>query len=660
MARYILLFAVTAVLTGCEGDVLKTSPPQEVENNQATKNSTGPRPNQPSQNLSGHESPEAVFTAMQKASAADDLPAALKCMDAESQKMLASMMSLPLALMALDPEKQEGIEELMSKHGISLEEPQSEFPIETEQARIDFIIDVQEWLENNADTFESREKSPFRQMADASLGEVTVEGNSAHATITMTDNQTDEVEFKRIDGRWFLHIGEPKMTSSSEMEPFDSKTFESNGFGAFEEDEPAKPIQAVTMDQYQTAWQITLDVNNQPAGEQLTQLAEELGLKLNVDPQFKAALQKPVSVQVADGSRLQAIEEICRQIELTPRYMPKEIRLESGRRKHPVQFAGPFLFTINKFETEPQTATGQLSVKVYAASLPPALLASLNEGSQILIDLEEITDQKQNNLQRQILFGHGAMRPSAVAYHRDISIDLKNLLRSVETIPNLKGKMSLTLPTRIETIKFEELVSGAKNSAGDVTLELTDISGGSVTFKYSGISHDDIHLYAFDAQGKPLDSFGGGSFGSGDSGQTSQSYQSTPDRIEARVVTQKEALDYSFQFEGIPVPNHDLMPEQLPKLQFEGEAPLAVKFDSITGKPDFREVKLQVNNQSNKEVRFLSLNFRYLDKEGNELEKKSKQHGGGQNPCRRTEGHRGDGVFHAGGDSNRGSHLKEC
>jgi hypothetical protein len=108
----------------------------------------------------------------------------------------------------------------------------------------------------------------------------------------------------------------------------------------------------------------------------------------------------------------------------------------------------------------------------------------------------------------------------------------------------------------------------------------------------------------------------------------SEEYQSAPARIEARIVTQQEELEYEFNFEDIPVPNHSDMPEQLTELKFEGDRPISVKFDSFTGEKNFQKIKFRVTNHSNKDIESISIKLSYLDANGKELKDFPNTHSG--------------------------------
>lgn len=622
MQRSIVLCLAAAAFAGCKGDVTQTSPPQEEQSSTSISSPPVSSTETPIEQQAGYDSPEEVFTALQQAVEADDFSAAARCLDPESQEAMAALIALPLALVAaFDPEKKDEVEELFKKHGISLEEDRDEFPLKTSEERIAFMADAVEWMEENGDDT-GEDSGPLKKVAQGSLGEVTIEGESATAIVTLADNSTEEIEFTRVDGMWYLHLSlQPNLSAGAESGGISS--FGESEFGAFGEEPPEAPLEAVPLAEFQSAWQIKLDETEQPARTLLMQLAMQLGLDLKVDSRVENALQKPVSLEGFEGSLWEAIEKIAQQADVKPVYTTSFIEFEPGQRTLPVVFSGPFLIEIQAFETDPKTATGELSLQVFTAGLPPTVSGILNESFGNLVQLTAVTDADSHDLRRNSstegIMGFGGMSQAPGAFQRETIIGLRNLLRDVENINTLQGRIAFSLPTKVEILKIDELKSGIQKKAGNITLELQQADGSSVTLKYNGTDAGNIHLQAFDAKGKSIRSFSTSSFGSEDSGEMSVEYESAPARLEARIVTQQEDLEYEFKFSELSIPNQSEMPEQLAELTFEGEAPVSLKFDSFTGDENFRNIKFHVTNHANKAAETFSLNISYLDADGKEL-----------------------------------------
>lgn len=631
MQRSIALCVAVALFAGCKGDVTQTSP-ESADQSSSTSQQNTPATEKSLAQPEGFDSPQAVFAALQQAVEADDFSAAARCLDPESQQAMAVIMTIPLGLVAaFDPEKEKEVEQLFKKYGISMEEDSDEFPIKSSEERIAFMADVVEWMEANGDDT-GEDSGPLKKMGRGSLGEVSIEDERATATVTLADNSTEEIEFARVDGQWYLHLSmEPQLSADGTFGSGGGMPFNQSEFGAFGDEEPPPPIEAVPLELFQSAWQLKLNEKDQPARTLLTLLATQLGLELKVDSGIENALRNPVSLEDFKGSPWEAIETIAQQAGVTPVYSTSSIDFEPGQRELPVVFAGPFLIEMKEFETDPQTASGQLSLQVIAAGLPATVAGILNEGIGNPVELTAVTDADTNDLRRNSsaggIMGFGGMSRTPGTFQREIVVGLKNLLRGVKNIDTLQGRISFSLPTKVEVLKFDDLKSGIEQKTGGATLVLHEINGSSVTVKYSGTDNENIHLQAFDAQGKQIKSFSTSSFGSGDSGQMSVEYESAPARLEARIVTQQEELEYDFKFAEVPIPNQSEMPEKLAELKFEGDAPVSLKFDSITGEENFRDVKFHVTNHANKDAHLLQLSLVYLDEEGKELKKSPVSHG---------------------------------
>ena len=196
-----------------------------------------------------------------------------------------------------DTSKEGEIKELFGKHGISSDD--DEFDFESVPNMGAFIADVMQWIECNTETTDI-EKAPLLSGGlanilydgtlsafcgvrgeEGTLGEVTVEGDSARAALTIDSGESDEVEFRYIDGRWFVHFSpEPQFTPGMPLSSEDFE-FQSDDYEVFVEGNTSPdPLAAVTREQFDAAWQISLDVKDQTAQNLLAGLADELGTGL--------------------------------------------------------------------------------------------------------------------------------------------------------------------------------------------------------------------------------------------------------------------------------------------------------------------------------------------------------------------------------------------
>ena len=160
----------------------------------------------------GFESPEESFEAFQKAGVANDFSGAVSCLSPESYDAVAATITFPLTLTAaFDPGKMDEINELLGKYDISMDNDTEEFSINKISDKTTYIADVWEWLVENLD-----DGTTLSTMTTETLGDIAINGDSAQATVTAESGETDDVDFVRLDGRWFLQMPtEPTITSGS-------------------------------------------------------------------------------------------------------------------------------------------------------------------------------------------------------------------------------------------------------------------------------------------------------------------------------------------------------------------------------------------------------------------------------------------------------------
>lgn len=394
-------------------------------------------------------------------------------------------------------------------------------------------------------------------------------------------------------------------------------------FGGLQ-NEPAPPLDAVTIEQFNAAWQITLKAVDQPAGELLRQLADGLGLEVSAT--LEVDIDQPVSLDIEGRSRFEAIEEICQAIKMTPVYSADKLSLKPGARPLPVAFAGPLLIEVVEFKTRTDTATGDLSLRAFNTGLSPAVLHQLNK-QMGATSIESVTDVAGNDLRRPGASGEMYSQSIGV-YDRNLQAGLRNLLRSVPAIKAVQGRLNMSLPTEVVTVEFDQPEAGMEKPAGSTVLTLEKSDGGNFTFNFKGASQVAVQLLAFDSDGDRLEPFSQSAFGGGDSGSISLSFKNPPARFEARVAVAVEQLEYEFTLHDLPVPNHALMPEALPELSFDGGTPVTVQYVKLAGQDGFRKAVFTATNHSNKEVQNLLLMLHFLDADGNELSKNSSFYAG--------------------------------
>ena len=171
---------------------------------------------------------------------------------------------------------------------------------------------------------------------------------------------------------------------------------------------------------FEAAWKIDIDIQQQPARVMLERLCAELGLRMGNAEEHAAALDKSVSLRLQGVSRLQAIEQICSQVDVypdftrqtdladagpiaamafmmggmaggkmsvqTPASEPAEVTLpavllRAGARPIPLVFTGPFALEVTRLDEYPPDATGLLEISLFAGDIPRSVQAHWSDGN---------------------------------------------------------------------------------------------------------------------------------------------------------------------------------------------------------------------------------------------------------------------------------------
>lgn len=641
---------------GC-GESEESSTPQGTDGAQGTAApapggaaSQTPAESQASPAGQGFETPEAAFTAFRDALQNDDWATAAGYMTDESQAAFAGVLIFGAGIAAaFDPEHAKDLEALMEKHGLS-EESTSEPPPGVDPSdplgmmralsapikdKAAFIGELTAWLDKNADS------SDTPDFGAAELTDVTVEGETARGTVTGGEGP-DSIEFRRINGRWFVHLPDEEFQmaggpdTTMEFGPSGGLgEFDEFDFG-FDESDPLPPIGAVTVDEFNTAWKTSLDVSDSPAIDEIRKLAQACELEIEEVPQLAEKLQQPVSLQLADVSRLEAIERICEQVGVHPRFRLHKMTFGDGPRPVPATTAGPFLIQVKKVGQNAPYPTGQVELQFAAAGLPVSAIASLadmtispdiEDSDTLTLRLSEIAGTGGQEIHDDEFVGGMGATASKSLFLFDHPVNLKNLVRSVTEVERIAGALSFELPTGVETLRFDSLEPDTTVTAGGITLTLKDASG-NVEVEYKGTESDRISLTPLGADGEPLPVSGSSSFGFGDEGSVSVFVEGEPASLEARVVTATQRVTLPFEIAGIPLLLADQMPEIIEPLTFDGDVPLSIEFVRIEGEGDDRKVVYNFSNRSNKDLQMVNLQQYYLDADGNVLDDFPYSHSG--------------------------------
>lgn len=614
MIRILFLIAGLVVVSGCSDDDQKTG-----EANADSKASG-----------LGFDTPQAAFVAADKAADAKDWKTFAECLDAESQEMICRFSLIPLSLMAATDESlKRSVEELVAKHGIDMN-PSGESPAAGAKDKVAFIADALAFTDKHAGKNTASTRSP---LGDVKLVGVEINGDTAKAKTSSSKPGQLEIEFRKVNGRWFVHLGMPQatMTVGDGNNDFgnDFNTGSSGRFGSgFGNDKPAKPLVAIPVDGFDKSWRTDYSCNNRPAADALAELSKQLGLKFTPDANTNDLLAKPVSVSIQGKSRFEAIEQICKQAGASPDYSNSELRVKSGARVIPAVHAGPFVLFVEEFNTNPKYATGTLTLTAFTTGINPLVVASLSEmSSDGGMHFDKIEDAKGNNvLHTTTTSSHSSPRGSDTI-HRQYVMNLKNLLSSVNVVKTISGSFEILLPTRVESTTFESPATGTEKLIGETKLRIKSVNGGRLKIEFENADADNIQILAYDGQGQPMTSRGNSHFSFGTKGAVEHTYQSAPSRVVANVITSTEKLEFPYAFSDIAVPNSDQMPTSLPALAFDGDAPVSLEFLRIGGENGFRRVIVKVTNLSNKDMHSAAMGLAFKDASGKVL-KKTESHCG--------------------------------
>ncbi|MBW3539250.1 MAG: hypothetical protein KY476_03190 [Planctomycetes bacterium] len=396
------------------------------------------------------------------------------------------------------------------------------------------------------------------------------------------------------------------------------------GDGGFEieRDVPELP-EAVSLDTFNDAWQVDLEAQNRPAARVLEDLALEAGLSLEITGDVREPLATPVTISLPGVSHLQAFETVCREAGVTPVYEESgDVRLRPGPRELPVAFAGPFVIEIVELTQNPQYATGRLTVRALAAGIPESVRAAVADRSDRLLSVQ-VSGGAENESLLDPHAGTTWFPEEGKLLSSRQQVGLKNLLKNVETLSTVSGRVTLPVPTAVEELTFDTLSAGTMKSSGDVSVTLTEAQSGlqtTLTFRYEGVSYDDIVFQPRDAAGEPFGPLSVSGGGGDKNGTTTLFLDKQAASVVAVAVVGKEELSYEFEIRDVPLPDHAQMPERLEEASFEGHpAPVTVEFVSLQRDDNFPKVQLRAVNHSNKDVRQIEMKFEYLDAAGKTL-----------------------------------------
>jgi len=160
-------------------------------------------------------SPQKVAESFQTAARKKDWKAMFACVTKESHKALTGGVMLAAAFSTFgDKAKEESLHELMKKHGL---DPKKKPDLKGDPTagvkdRAAFFGDIVQWLEKNSPKPKGGKprKSFSEQIASVKIANFKIDGATATADAIRNGKKAGEpVEFKKIDGKWYVLI-EPR------------------------------------------------------------------------------------------------------------------------------------------------------------------------------------------------------------------------------------------------------------------------------------------------------------------------------------------------------------------------------------------------------------------------------------------------------------------
>lgn len=451
-------------------------------------------------------------------------------------------------------------------------------------------------------------------------------------------------------------------------------------------------MESVSSRAFEAAWKIDIDIQQQPARVELERLSAELGLRMGNLEEHAAALDKPVSLQLQGVSRLQAIEQICSQVGLYPDYTQQPdmagggpfaalalmmgrmaggqvpvvaaapepaaealpaVSLRAGARPVPLVFTGPFALEVTRLEEYPPDATGLLDVSLFLGGIHPSAQAYWTDGDwrQWFRPIGLVFFEKWRDVDGLDIVPADdlrmAMQSSAVLPGQTSQVPLHNLLRDVKSL-RLTTEISVPLPTKVETIRFDDLTVSpiTRGETTAVTIRSVKIqpavpatndqpvreASASIVVEAKCSFGAKLSCVVLDAQGHVLRGLGSGYSMDGSYAVRGPStkkesigqlrgnlqVQGVPKTLVVKVLSEEQKLTFPVELD-VALKSSSEQVEKLAELEFDGPCPVELETLKIGKDQMFWEADVQITNHSNKNVANIEAKMHYLDREGKKL-----------------------------------------
>ncbi len=432
-------------------------------------------------------------------------------------------------------------------------------------------------------------------------------------------------------------------------------------------------LEPVSDEELLASWSLTENLRGTPRAEALNTIAESIDLTIDTG-EHTDALSEAVGFDTSGMARLEAIERIANEaglysvlpnlqdwgiatafmesmaeavgamiggedaaisvdsadaavndaldVKATPR---NAITFDTNAPTTPPLFLGPFRLDLLEIEENVPHTTGNLMLQLTAHGLPAAVL-SVMETHDDSFQVQEVVSADGNPLIDMGMSYMGGGSVVGSAYYDVASRELTGLLRSVDRIARVTGMVEFPRPTSVEELDFETLEEGASQTVGEITVAVDRVDAYTsfiITGPEDVVEGLEVFAQPYDAAGEPVMAhFSDYQSWQAGEGTFSLNADEAPSRIRMKIVLASEVNLYPFAFNAVPLMHAAEQPEQLEALDFGAhDAPLKVTFLAITDRdPNFSEVKVSIENVSNKTPKNTFVDFVYLDGGGNELE----------------------------------------
>jgi hypothetical protein len=498
-----------------------------------------------------------------------------------------------------------------------------------------FVVEAKTFIEQQPNTNSSSNSSSNE--ATGELGEITVDGDSASATVSHRRGR-QRIEFRRTAAGWLVQL------TNDQFEMNSGTTASGSGmkdrFSMRDRNPPdLLPVEPITLDEVQNSWKVSVDYQQQSAMSALQDITQKCGLTIFDQPKFAETLAQGVTVTLNDVSPVEVIEAVCSAVDLHPRYKAGAMALNEGPRTLPMVFAGPLIIEATQTQELIPNAFGRIQFQAFAAGLPAAVTSRFN-GLYVQRDVDQ---QKATFAIPDLKGGDGSsldtkfrsffpVRASKSSVQISGEVEVAQLLRAVTNIAEFDGSISWPFPQKMEAAVLENLEKDATVSVGKakVTVDRSTLNSASssVGLSLKGITHKDLLVTAYDSTGAACNNTYVSGYANNDKSTASVSARGRIAKLDIRVIVESDRVTFPFRFPSIPLTYFEDMPEVLPELEIDGDVPISIEFAKFVEQNGVRSAKFRWTNKTNKDIHMALLNVEYFDADGKVLQSRESRPSG--------------------------------